>query len=231
MYTHDSVLVRAGKSSPLQTSFTNSIESNSSTRTGTEIQLETPDTISIAIYADREYEYDRKIITASLHAIERMIPLIFKITTSVPAPLDQDPQPDWIIWLSKSGPEEGISNTNSLVLQEDPGGSTRLLTHVKSGGDKQEWLITKRLNEETALREQLTLNLTSLLLKNDLAEARADSLNQTSQPEELLWSQDTRNTSAASLGADDDNKTEQFLLAAIMIVLMAERFVAFKRNA
>jgi hypothetical protein len=229
-FSNDSVMVRAGKSSSLQTSFTNSIESNKSHGTGTEIRLETPDTISIAIYADNDFEYDRKIIMASLHAIERTIPVVLEIATSAPAPLNQDPKPDWIIWLSKSTPDEGISTTNSLVLQEDAGGSTRLLTHVKSKGDNQAWLITKRLNEETALKEQLTLNLTSLLLKYDLAEARADSLNQTTQPEELLWSQATRNTSVASVGVDDD-ETGQFLLAAIIILLMAERFVAFKRNA
>ncbi len=230
-FSSDSIMVRVGRSSPRQTSFTNNIELNRSAPSGKEIQLDTPDTVSITIYAEGDFEYDKKIIMASLHAIERTIPVIFKITTAAPAPINQNPQPDWIIWLSKNEPGEGISNTNSLVLQEDLSGTARLLTHVKSGGDKQEWLITKRLNEELALEEQLTLNLTTLLLKNDLTEARADSLNQTTQPEEFLWSQNTRNASAASLDADDNNKTEQFLLAAIMVILIAERFVARKRNA
>ena len=227
--SHDSVLVRTGKSSSLQTSFTNRTEVDRSTAVETEVKLDTPDTVSITIYADSDFEYDRKIITASLHAIKRTIPVVFKLSTSAPALLNQNPQPDWIIWLSKNVPE-GLLNTNSLVLREDQSRTSPLLTKVRVRADKQEWLITKRLNEETALTEQLTLNLSSLLLKNDLTKARADSLNQTTQPEEFLWSQNTRNISAASVRTDDD-KTDQFLLAAIISILMAERFVAFKRNA
>ena len=86
------------------------------------------------------------------------------------------------------------------------------------------------LNEETALQEQLTLNLTSLLLKNDLAKSRADSLDQTTQPERSLWSQYSSDSSFASIRLDDE-QTRLFVLVAIIVMLVAERFVAFKRNA
>ena len=229
-FSNDSVLVRAGKSSSLQTSFTNLTEANRSNQTETEVQLATPDSVSVAIYANSDFEYDRKTITASLHAIEQTIPVIFNITTSAPEPLNQNTRYDWIIWLSNNQPDEELSNTNSIILREDSSRTAPLLTNVKMKGDKQEWLITKRLNEETALTEQLTLNLSSLLLKNDLTEARADSLDQTTQPEEFLWSQNKRNTSAASVKIDNE-RTEQFVLASIVLILIVERFLAFKRNA
>jgi hypothetical protein len=227
-FSNDSVLVRAGRSSSQQTSFTNLTELNGSTET--EVKLDTPDTISVTIYADEDFEYDQKIITASLHAIERTIPVIFEISTSAPGTTNQNPHTDWIVWLSKDEPDELLSNTNSLVLREDPNGFAPLLSDVRMWGDKQEWSITKRLNEETALTEQFALNLSSIFLKNDLAEARANSLDQTTQPEEFLWSQNTHDISAASVRSDD-GKADQFLLVAILVILLAERFVAFKGNA
>lgn len=230
-FSNDSVLVRMGKSSSMQTSFTNLTErtdqvaQNGSSEKS--IGALSPDTLRITIYADPDFGYDRRIIVAALHAIEKTMPVVFK--TSVLSPAEKQPGDniDWIIWLSQKDP--GELHTNSILLREDLKDSSPLLKNVTTKGEKQ-WQITKRLNEETALKEQLTLNLSFLFLKNDLIQARADSLDQTIHPEELLWSGNESNTASAAIQMMD-NESEQYLLVAIIALLILERFLAYKRNA
>ncbi|HMG89453.1 MAG TPA: BatA domain-containing protein [Chryseolinea sp.] len=229
-FSNDSVLVRMGKSSALQTSFTNQTErvdqlasQSSSEKKITPIP---PDTLSVTIYADTDFEYDRKIITAALRAIEKTIPIIFKTSSVAPAENQSDDHSDWIIWLSQKDP--GALNASSIIFREDLG-SNALLKRVK-GKDQVQWQIMNHLNEENALKEQLPLSLSHILLNEDLIQARADSLDQTIQPEELLWSGDKSNTSSASIRLAD-SQNDQYLLVAIIALLVIERFIASKRNA
>ncbi len=230
-FSNDSVLMRMGKSSSLQTSFTNLTEridqSTQQSSSGKSIGPMPPDTLRITIYADHDFEYDRRIIVAALHAIEKTMPVVFKISIQKPAEKQPDNNIDWTIWLSQKDP--GNLNTSSILLREDLNDNSPLLKNVKTKGQKQ-WQITRRLNEETALKEQLTLNLSFLLLKNDLIQAKADSLDQTIHPEELLWSEVKSNATTASIQMED-NQSERYLLVAIIALLIIERFFASKRNA
>jgi hypothetical protein len=230
-FSNDSVLVRMGKSSALQTSFTNQTQRldqlNGLSSSEKKITPMPPDTLSITIYADTDFEYDRKIIIAALRAIEKTIPIVFKTSSVVPAELQPADNDDWIIWLSKKDP--GDLNTSTLLFRVDGSNNSPLLKQVKTKGHVQ-WLITKRLNEETALKEQLSLNLANVLLKEDLIQARADSLDQTIQPEKLLWSGDKSNISSASIRVAN-NQSDQYLLVVIIALLIIERLIASKRNA
>ena len=230
-FSNDSVLVRMGKSSPLQTSFTNLTEridqSTQQVRPENRLGPSLRTHLRITIYADKDFDYDRRIIVAALHAIEKTMPVVFKTTIKAPAEKQPDNNIDWTIWLSQKDP--GNLNTNSILLREDLNDNSPLLKKVKTKGQKQ-WQITRRLNEETALKEQLTLNLSFILLNNDLIQARADSLDQTIHPEELLWSGDESNASTASMRMVD-NQSERYLLVAIIALLIIERFLASKRNA
>ena len=186
-----------------------------------------PDTLRIAIYADQDFEYDRRIIVAALRAIEKTMPVVFETSVKTPAEKQPDNNIDWIIWLSQKDP--GDLNTSSILFREDFDDNSPLLKNVKTKGQKQ-WQITKRLNEETALKAQLALNLSFLLLRNDLIQARADSLDQTTHPEELFWSGDKSQATTASIRMVDD-QIERYLLVAIIALLIIERFLASKRNA
>ena len=225
-FSNDSVLVRMGKSSSLQTSFTNLTERIDQSPQKS-IGPVPPDTLRITIYADNDFDYDRRIIMAALHAIEKTIPVVFKISIQKPAEKQRDNNIDWTIWLSQKDPAD--LKTNSILLREDLNDNSPLLKEVKTKGQKQ-WQITRRLNEETALAEQLALNLSFLLLKSDLIQIRADSLDQTTHPEELLWSRDKSNATTASIRMED-NQSERYLLVAIIALLIIERFLASKRNA
>jgi hypothetical protein len=229
-FSNDSVLVRMGKSSSLQTSFTNlteRIDQSTQSSSGKSIGPLPPDTVRIKIYADNDFDYDRRIIVAALHAIEKTMPVVFKISMQGPAEKQPDNNIDWTIWLSQKDP--GILSSSSILFREDLNVNSPLLKNVKTKGQKQ-WQITRRLNEETALKEQLTLNLSFLLLKNDLIQAKADSLDQTIHPEELLWSEVKSNATTASIQMED-NQSERYLLVAIIALLIIERFLASKRNA
>jgi len=184
------------------------------------------DTLRLAIYADPDYEYDRRIIVAALRAIENTMPVVFNTSIKTPAEKQGDNNIDWTIWLSQKDP--GNLNTSSILLKDDLNDNSSLLKLVTTKGQKQ-WQITKRLNEETALKEQLTLNLSFLFLKSDLIQARADSLDQTIQPEELLWSGGENIVSSASMRTV--GQIDRYLLVAIIALLIIERFLAFKRNA
>jgi hypothetical protein len=226
-FSNDSVLVRMGKSSSQQTSFTNLTERIDQSAQHNSIGPVAPDTVRLAIYADPDYEYDRRIIVAGLRAIENTMPVVFNTSINSTAEKQGDNNIDWTIWLSQKDP--GHLNSRSILLKEDLDVNSPLLKQVKSKDQKQ-WQITKRLNEETALKEQLTLNLSFLLLKSDLIQARADSLDQRTQPEELLWSRDEKFVSSASMRTVD-SQIDRYLLVAIIALLIIERSLAFKRNA
>jgi hypothetical protein len=218
-FSNDSVLIRVGRSSPLQTSFTN--------QTGTvaaenSVMPIPPDTLSLAIYADPEFEYDGRIVRASLLAIEKTIPIIFRITNLTSTEKVSN-NFDWIIWLSQKN--SGLNN-NTIFLKEEAAPGLPLL--IRANAEK--WQLTKRLNEQVALNEQLALNLCSILLNRKSIQQRADSLDQTIQPEELLWSQNENNTSLAAINIAD-NQSAPYLLVAIAILLISERLLASKRNA
>ena len=224
-FSNDSALVRMGKSSSLQTSFTNLTERiDQSAKKSIGVP---PDTVRIKIYADHGFDYDRRIIVAALQAIEKTMPVVFQTSTKAPAEKQPDNNIDWTIWLSQKDP--GTLNTNSILMREELDDNSPLLKNVKTKGQKQ-WQITRRLNEETALTQQLALNLSFLLLKNELIQARADSLDQTIHPEELLWSGDKSKATTASIRMVD-NQSELYLLVAIIALLIIERFLASKRNA
>ena len=225
-FSNDSALVRMGKSSSLQTSFTNLTERIDQSAKKS-IGAVPPDTVRIKIYADHGFDYDRTILVAALRAIEKTMPVVFQTSTKTPAEKQPDNNIDWTIWLSQKDP--GTLNTNSILMREELDDNSPLLKNVKTKGQKQ-WQITRRLNEETALTQQLALNLSFLLLKNELIQARADSLDQTIHPEELLWSGDKSNATTASIRMVD-NQSELYLLVAIIALLIIERFLASKRNA
>lgn len=230
-FSKDSVLVRKGKSSSLQTSFVSELSSENTEYSALESVSQTsPDTISVNIFADRDFEYDRKIVLASLRAIETTIPVIFKIRSGATKDYGADSESDWIIWLSKSVPPNGSLNTNSLVFMDEQNNNAALLTRPSDPSQKDKWIITKRLNEETALKEQFTLTLSSILINNERVEARADSLSQTTEPEQSLWSRNEGRVSSSTAQVSND-KTMLLLIMVILVLLIAERFLAFKRNA
>ncbi|HEX6889677.1 MAG TPA: BatA domain-containing protein, partial [Chryseolinea sp.] len=145
-FSNDSVLVRMGKSSAIQTSFTNQTKHPdylaNETAGEKKIMPIPPDTLRVVIYADRDFEYEEKIILAALSAIEKTIPIVIETSRVVPAENQPNDKSDWVIWLSKKDP--GQLNASSLLFREDRNNNSPLLRRVKTKGGLQ-WQITKHL--------------------------------------------------------------------------------------
>jgi hypothetical protein len=85
-FSNDSVLVREGKTSAMQTSFTNQTKQfGQLVDDSSKIIPLPPDTLRVIICADPDFKYDEKIILASLRTIEKTIPIVIKTSSVVPA--------------------------------------------------------------------------------------------------------------------------------------------------
>lgn len=221
LLSSDSVLVRKGKTGFGGTKF-GSYEVRGESLTGEEKGLvQNQDTISIAVYSDAKFEFDKEIILASLKAVDQTLPCVLNIKTSDAAKWNND-KTDWIVWLSEREFPK-TANTNSISYSRNEF-TNELLTLSEKG-----WLISKRLDQENAIADNLALQLASILLPKDKAQQRANEFDRRALPEKELWS------SADVKGKEDlvtasASNVIQYLVALILISLLIERIVAFKRN-
>ncbi len=217
----DSVLVRKGKTDFGGTRFA-SYEVRGESLTDEEKALvHTQDTISITVYSDAKFDYDKEIILAALKAVDQTLPCVLSIKTS-DAAKGNDDKTDWIVWLSDNEFPK-TTNTNSIVYSKNKFES-ELLTSSEKG-----WLINKRLDQENAIADNLALRLASILFPKDEAQQRANELDRRALPEKELWSS-TDVKGKEDLVTTSTSNVIQYLVALILISLLIERIVAFKRN-
>ncbi len=224
----DSVLVRKGKTSFERTSFSNQylkaspgqsvlVEDNS-------MRITSKDTISITLYNDPSFEYDKEIILAALKAIDQTMPCVFRISTLPAEKWTDDDNTAWIIWLSeKVIPEKG--NSKRIVYLKNEIEPNELLTPSASG-----WFLNDRLDEENSLNENLTVQLADILLKKKQVLQRAKHFDKRALPEKLLWSSTSSIGSEASVALVGTSNILNYLAIFILLTLLVERVVAFKRN-
>lgn len=225
-FSNDSVVVRKGRSSSVMTSFSNVTERTDQLLEENSVKPSNPDTVRVKIFADLAFDYDRKIIEASLRAIEKTIPLIFRITLSSTEDAEEWDGQDWIIWLSEKN--LNATKTNKIVFRKSTVHNSNVLVNVGNSFG-QTWVLTKRLSEEVALNEHLTLMLSSLFSNSRAIELSADTLDRTTFPEQFLLS--AAGTAAASTTRIVDDMDEQVIAIVILLLLFVERTVAFKRTA
>lgn len=224
---NDTVWVRAGKSSPFITTF--------ETRKAPPLYLpdsvpvNSPADISISIVSAQDFAYDKKILLAALKAIQSITPHKIRIATKN-ANQVSDSSEQVIFWLSNEIPSvrEGAvtiayrdcirKNLPLLIPSAEA-------VHDCRGLQGLSWVITRRLNEETALKENFTLQLARLILP---ANANHE-YDQRVLPESMMWADENENESQS---ADQKHKGKMdFLLTVLLLLtLVAERTLAFKRN-
>ncbi len=217
----DSVLVRKGKTDFGGTRFASYEVRGETLNEEEKALLQNQDTISISVYGDAKFESDKEIMLAALKAVDQTLPCVLNIKTSDAAKRSDD-KTDWIVWLSENAIPESIS-VNSIVYAKNEF-ANELLTLSEKG-----WLINRRLDQENAIADNLALQLASILLPKDKAQQRANEFDRRALPEKELWS-------SADVKGNDDLATAstsnvmQYLVALILISLLIERIVAFKRN-
>ncbi len=217
----DSALVRRGISHRDKTSFDNLIASKQSVNSSI---IETPDTITVAVVFDAHYQYDRKILLAALEAIKSMG--TFPLTVQqIQAGQYKEGVHDWIVWLADKGPPK---TKNLILMDENNASGERLFQPMPSTSNKL-WLLTKRLNEEVALRENLTVQLAMILQPEKKYTDRANDFDRRLSPEQLRWSSSYIETEKL-ISAADNEAALKLISIALMIVLVSERLLAYNKN-
>lgn len=210
----DSLYVRKGHSRADQTFFT----TEKMKSTSESVSISTPNRIRIAVVADDKHSYDRRIVLASLMAIKKSFPIEMEMLQSTL----RDPLPqnyDWVIWLADSTPSEKISSPTIAMRSS---GSTNLLTQIGN----REWCLTKRLNEEVALDQNLTVELARLIIPSIKQEKIVRTNDRRTIPDTMAWSSEIQLASAGSTASD----ANRFLILCLIALLLSERIIAYRRN-
>lgn len=210
----DSISVREGHTSSEATYFTTKTVSRSTEIT----EAQSPDTVSITLVSDKKYRYDLKIIEAALRAINKSFPVELKVTEST----SFDTSSDWRIWFSDNDlPKFHNSKILQIKLSNQ---SDELIAPLKAN----HWIISRRLNEEVALQENLTLKLASLLLPKVELEKKAKANDRRMVSDSVAWAATSGDfkTVVSAL----PNSANHYLIVLLMVLLLVERMVAYKRN-
>ena len=128
----------------------------------------------------------------------------------------------WVFWLSRNKFSQA-SNQNHVILQEIP--STDLLIHV----NEDTWQLTKRLNEDVALKENLPVQLAKLFFPARCLWDAAAIKDRRSLNEGMAWAKGDSGK-ATSLKATMTTPGDPLLILLIGLILFIERVTANNRN-
>jgi len=212
---HDSVFIWAGQSNA------------SATRYSIYKTKQAPDTITptrlpvikIKLIADASSQYEKKIILASLHAIEELTFRTFQISEIDPTHYNKTDSAQWIFWISRQATPEVSTNTITLL----PKSANQLIEQTAYN----RWFITCKLNEDRAIQLNLTASLAALLTTNDTLKKVEQDNDQRMLPDQLAWSF----TDAAVKNHSSSVKPiSSYLFLLFILVLLLERYLSFKRG-
>jgi hypothetical protein len=207
-HTPDSVATRMGYTSSQETYF------NTVLQPGVARKADIPPTVSILLIHDEKYRYDAAIMRAALTTIEQSLPVTFVVKEKA----SSGEWYDWCIALGGVGvPPKGV---HTLRLQVSP---NRPLLHRVA---VNEWELTKRLNPETAVQENLAIQLAGLLIPEQPLQKIAQQHDRRMMPEQMLWSP----TPAEETNRMAQQAAAPFAWIFLIVLLITERFLAYQRN-
>lgn len=221
----DSVLIRGGNSTANKTTFQFRHSALGKPDTSDTIKIETPSTLSISIFHDATFAYDAKIIEAALHAIDKFTPGNFSIQKHLSENHHPDSTANWRILLGENFSTQ--ENENTIYFNRSSHGNTKLF--VQRPEVKASWMLTKRLNEEVAIQENLTVQLADILFSDSKHEVILKRNDRRAMPEQLLWAK-MADGQAEPLASTDSTKTRKIILAMFLMMLLAERLISYKQN-
>ena len=231
--SNDSVALRVGNSNPNKTTFQDKHALNPDPylldpNHSDSIAVESSDTLSIAVVSDQSFEYDQNVIVAALHAIEKNNSHPFIINTLPAANYSPEEKSDWVIWLSDR--RRPNLKHNYIYYQKTEFDDQNLFVQERIEG-KFGWVLTQRLHEEIAIRENLTVQLARILNQhiNEKYKGRAVQLDKRVIPEELAWNSDASTVGDFQTDVSTTD-SQHYIVMVFLVVLVAERWVAFIRN-
>ncbi len=224
--TKDSVSIRTGSLQNESTHYTSNAASvfpgQKIFKTNTDsITINSPDTITITLASDADFSYDRKIILASFYAIQKNGSAQLIIKESGTDILSKDINSNWLIWLS----EKPLPESNSSVIFYHTNSSTLLLQQQSNST----WQLSKRLNEEVALNENLVVELAKIISSDKEQWKIANKKDQRTMPEEMMWSAPSGESKQGAI-AFAFSPLDNVLIVLILLIWVAERMISYKRN-
>ncbi len=215
-FNNDSVSLRKGHSASDKTYFTT--EKISVKESPMAITPE--DTIKILLISDAEFSYDHKIIKTAIQTIEKFFTIKIILTESNPSKISSS-SADWCIWLSFQKMDK--IEAKKIIRFNDQSSSELL---VQEGSNQ--WVITKRLNQEVALQNNLATQLATLLLPENNLLVMITGNDRRMVSDSLAWSpiENAKEIQASINGAPAD----QYLIILLLALLIIERMISYKRN-
>jgi hypothetical protein len=215
----DSAIVRTGYTSAEETFFIS--ETHPATSLNQSVKLNPMDTIRIVIVADNSHRYDKKIIEAALYATRISFPVKMEIINISPDKINSAGNSDWIIWLTDLAIPKPPS---ASLIYTKPDLNPEIFVQEKIN----KWVITKRLNEEIALNENITVQLASILLPTSKIYETARQHDRRMLSDKIAWGDgDAPETGKAHLL---QQSAESYLLVWLLITLLVERMLSYYRN-
>ncbi len=181
------------------------------------------DSVRVSIFSDREFAYDARVVRASVEALQSATPHPIDLKTQTTTEWSPE-SAGWVVWLSS----EPAPPADSLVVYV-PCPQASVLVHAAAAAPTCRkppgalWLLTQRLNRDVALRSHLPVLLGRILLP-EMEGFKDDKrvLHETS-----TWSPLPATVVVNEAGGGSD---EPFLLALLLVILLTERWLAYKRN-
>lgn len=173
----------------------------------------------VAIVADEAFEKDARLLKASLEAIQEKLPIQLTIErqNSVNYKLTSI---DWLFWLSN---KKFLKSDSASVVFYHPESESSIL---KSAGYKQ-WALTKRITIATMEQTNFTLQLASVITPEIEKWKSIRQHDRRSLPD--LFLQSTLASEPVS-NAIIENHFNYYLFILLLVVLMIERWIAYRNN-
>jgi hypothetical protein len=221
-----SLWVRKGKTSALSTAF--ETQKNLPLSQQTDLPpVKQPDVIDVTLFTGEGFSHDERILIASLKAVQSITPHKIKINKRK-ASESREPAQGVVFWLAAEPPASN-AGVVTMAYRKCRGENIPLLItsdealHFCFNPGDEKWVITKRLNQEIALQDNLALHLSRLVLpslkENDQHDHRV-------LPEQITWSESSDHASVI----DKQTNGSSFILLLLLTTLAVERWLAYKRN-
>lgn len=185
------------------------------------IPLRIADTLKVSIFHDADFEEQVKYIKSSLRAISEYLNLPIKITELSDEKVAKVKE-DLVIWLSNSA----LKETLSPVLLWKPDSLAN--TIIEDGRKKNEFYLTRKLNSENIVEENLPEHLFRLLNPNNGIKEEVSKYDRRVMPiEEIL---PVKGSIAGKINVKNYRDISKYLWMILVILLIAERGLSAYRK-
>jgi hypothetical protein len=205
----DSVLIRTGSFSELETEFTNRLIASTSS-------AKSADTVNVTIVSEKQYAYDAKLIHASLTAINRYTPHVVSVSNIETSSFTAD-KTEWTIWLSS---EQIPAHEKKLIAV-----SAQPSQNILERASQNTWFITRRLTPENIIEENLTTQLTELLFPATESWSKANELDVRANDDQLVG----MHTGSSGHMQATSYSGQTLWIVLIALTFIGERIVSYQR--